>query len=264
MMKNVFKLNNVFLYYKRNILSMKKIVLFLYELFIFAPIFILATIVTAVTVMIGCLVGNRTFWGYYPPKYWSKLACRLALCKINVVRNGELDPNKSYIFVPNHQGAFDIFLIYGYLNQNIKWVQKQELRKLPFVGKASEIAGHVFVDQSNLKSMKDTIVKAEAELKKGSSMVIFPEGARTKTGKMGRFKRGAFIIAKEMNLEIVPVTVNGPYDLMKINTYFLNPCKLELIIHEPISTKDLNEDNMSEFIDNCREIVYSGLWEKYK
>jgi 1-acyl-sn-glycerol-3-phosphate acyltransferase len=100
-------------------------------------------------------------------------------------------------------------------------------------------------------------------LKEGSSMVIFPEGARTKTGKMGRLK-GAFIIAKEMNLEIVPVTVNGPYDLMKINTYFVNPCKLELIIHEPISTKDLNEDNMSEFIDNCREIVYSGLWEKYK
>ncbi|MDR3056824.1 MAG: 1-acyl-sn-glycerol-3-phosphate acyltransferase [Prevotella sp.] len=245
-------------------MSMKKIVLFIYELFIFAPIFVLATIITAVTVMIGCLFGNRKFWGYYPPKYWSKLACRLALCRIKVVRHSKLDPNKSYVFVPNHQGAFDIFLIYGYLNQNIKWVQKQELRKLPFVGKASEIAGHVFVDQSNLKSMKNTIVKAEAQLGKGSSMVIFPEGARTKTGKMGRFKRGAFVIAKEMNLEIVPVTVNGPFDLMKINTYLINPCKLELIVHEPISTKELTDDNMPEFINNCHEIVHSGLWEKYK
>lgn len=243
---------------------MKKIVLFLYELFIFAPIFVLATIITAVTVMIGCLTGNKTFWGYYPPRYWSKLACRLALCPIKVVRHAPLDPGKSYVFVSNHQGAFDIFLIYGYLNQNIKWVQKQELRKIPFVGKASEIAEHVFVDQANLKSMKDTISKAEAQLGKGASMVIFPEGARTKTGKMGRFKRGAFIIAKEMELEIVPVTVNGPFDLMKINTYLFNPCKLELIVHKPISTKDLNEDNMNEFINDCREIVHSGLWDKYK
>ena len=252
------------MYYEPNIMSVKKIVLFIYELFIFAPIFVLATIITAIIVMIGCLLGNRTFWGYYPPQYWSKLTCRLALCRIKVVRRGKLDTNKSYVFVPNHQGAFDIFLIYGYLNQNIKWVQKQELRKLPFVGKASEIAGHVFVDQSNLKSMKDTIVKAEAQLGKGSSMVIFPEGARTKTGKMGRFKRGAFVIAKEMDLEIVPVTVNGPFDLMKMHTYLLNPCKLELIVHEPISTKKLNDDNMPEFIGNCREIVHSSLWEKYK
>ncbi|MDU1892922.1 MAG: lysophospholipid acyltransferase family protein [Dysgonomonas sp.] len=243
---------------------MKKVLLFLYELFIFAPIFTLATIITAVTVMIGCLVGKRKFWGYYPPHYWSKLACRLSLCRINVIRHAELDPNKSYVFIPNHQGAFDIFLIYGYLNQNIKWVQKQELRKIPFVGKASEIAGHVFVDQSSLKSMKETITKAESQLGEGSSMVIFPEGSRTKTGKMGRFKRGAYIIAKEMNLEIVPVTVNGPFDLMKIGTYLLNPCKLELVVHKPISTENLTEDNMQDFINNTRDIVHSGLWEKYK
>lgn len=243
---------------------MKKVILFLYELLIFAPIFVLATIITAVVVMVGCMFGKSKFWGYHPPKYWSKLACRLALCRIKVVRKTKLDPNKSYVFVPNHQGAFDIFLIYGYLNQNIKWVQKQELRKIPFVGKASEIAGHVFVDQSSFKSMKETIVKAEKQLGKGSSMVIFPEGARTKTGKMGRFKRGAFIIAKEMGLEIVPVTVNGPYDLMKIKTYLINPTKLELIVHEPMSTDNLTDENMPEFIAKCRETVHSGLWGKYK
>ena len=248
----------------RNIMIMKKVFLFLYELLIFAPIFVLATFITAVTVMIGCLIGNREFWGYYPPHLWSKLTCRLALCRIKITRHAKLDPSQSYIFVPNHQGAFDIFLIYGYLNQNIKWVQKRELRKIPFVGKASEIAGHVFVDQANLKSMKDTIAKTEAQLSEGSSMVIFPEGARTKTGKMGRFKRGAFVIAKEMKLPIVPVTVNGPFDLMKIKTYLINPCKLELIIHEPIPTDNLTDDNMPEFIDKCREVTHSGLWDKYK
>lgn len=248
----------------RTIMSIKKAILFLYQLLIFAPIFVIATLITATTVMIGCLIGKRSFWGYYPPRLWSKLACRLALCRIKVTGQGNLDTNQSYIFVPNHQGAFDIFLIYGYLNHKIKWVQKQELRKIPFVGKASEIAGHVYVDQSSLKSMKETIEKAEKQLQDGSSMVIFPEGARTKTGQMGRFKRGAFVIAKEMGLPIVPVTVNGPFDLMKINTYLINPCKLELIIHEPISTDSLTDENMPEFIVNCSNIVHSALWDKYK
>lgn len=244
---------------------MRKVLFLLYEVFIFLPILVISTIVTAIVVMVGCTVTrNDKFWGYYPPMIWSKIICRAALCRIKVVRKGNLDPNQSYVFTPNHQGAFDIFLIYGYLGHNIKWVQKQELRKLPFVGKASEIAGHVFVDQSNLKSMKETISKAEAELQKGVSMTIFPEGARTYTGKMGRFKRGAFVIAKEMNLPIVPVTVNGPFYVMKIHTYLINPGKLELVIHDPIPTAGMSDEDIPALIDNCRQEVYSCLWEKYK
>lgn len=243
---------------------MKRIFFLLYEIFIFLPIFIPATILTATIVIIGCLVGDNKFWSYYPPKYWSKLACRLALCRIKVTNKATLDPNQSYVFTPNHQGLFDIFLIYGYLGQNIKWVQKQELRKIPFVGKACEIAGHVYVDQSSIKSGKETIIKAEQQLKGGISMTIFPEGARTYTGKIGRFKRGAFIIAKEMNLPIVPVTVNGPFDVMKIHTYLINPGKMELIVHEPIPTEGLSDDEIPQLVNKCREEVYSGLWEKYK
>lgn len=243
---------------------MKKVVFFLYEIFIFLPIFIPATILTALITIIGGLIGDRKFWGYYPAKYWSKLACRLALCRIKVVKKGNLDPNQSYVFTPNHQGMFDIFLIYGYLGQNIKWVQKQELRKIPFVGKACEIAGHVYVDHSNPRAMKATIDKAMEQIGGGVSMTIFPEGSRTKTGKMGRFKRGAFIIAKEMNLPIVPVTVNGPFDLMKIHTYLINPTKLELIIHDPIPTEGITDEEIPQLMEKCRNIVHSGLWDKYK
>ncbi len=243
---------------------MRKILCFLYEVFIFLPILIPATILTALTVMIGCMLGSPKFWGYYPPKYWSKLACRMALNKVNIIKSDKLEKDQSYVFVPNHQGAFDIFLIYGYLGHNIKWVQKQQLRKIPFVGKASEIAGHVFVDQSNLKSMKATIAKAKAQLGNGVSISIFPEGSRTSTGKMGKFKRGAFIIAKEMGLPVVPVTVNGPFDVMKIHTYIFNPGKLELIIHDPIPTVDLSDEDIPELMNKCHDIVYSGLWDKYK
>ncbi|WP_029903200.1 1-acyl-sn-glycerol-3-phosphate acyltransferase [Prevotella sp. 10(H)] len=243
---------------------MKKVVFFLYQLFIFAPIFILATIATAITVMIGCLVSKNSFWRYNPPRYWSKLACRLTLSKIKVTRKGTIDPKQSYVFVANHQGAFDIFLIYGYLGQNIKWMQKQELRKIPFVGKASEIAGHIFVDHSSLRSMLNSIDKAKSELTDGASVTIFPEGARTRTGKMDSFKKGAFVIAKQMGLPIVPITVNGPYDVMKINTYLINPSKMELVIHDLIPAETVEKESMNVLMDKCQSIIYSGLWEKYK
>lgn len=243
---------------------MRKFLCLLYEVFIFLPIGIAATIATAVTVMVGCVLGSRKYWGYVPPKWWSKLLCRLALNKIKVKSSDKLDKNQSYVFVANHQGAFDIFLIYGYLGHNIKWVQKHQLRKIPFVGKASEIAGHVFVDQSNLKSMKATIAKAKAQLGNGVSVAIFPEGSRTNTGKMGKFKRGAFIIAKEMGLPIVPVTVNGPFDVMKIHSYIINPGRLELVIHDPIPTDNITDEDIPALMNKCHEIIHNDLWDKYK
>lgn len=243
---------------------MRKIFSLLYEIFISLPILITLTVITAIVVMIGVTFGNKDFWSYYPPKYWSRIICYVSLCRVKVVKKGKLDPTKSYVFVPNHQSMFDVFLIYGFLGKNIKWVQKQELRKIPFVGKASEMAGHVFVDQSNLRNMKDTITKAEAQITEGVSMVVFPEGARTKTGKMGRFKRGAFIIAKEMNLSVVPITLNGPFDVMKIHTYLINPGKLELVIHEPISLESVTEEQLPTVMEEAREVIYKDLWDKYQ
>ena len=176
----------------------------------------------------------------------------------------KLDPRQSYVFVANHQGAFDIFLIYGFLNQNIKWIQKQSLRRIPFVGFASEKAGHVFVDNSNLATRGVTIERAKEQIADGVSMVIFPEGARTLTGKMGRFKRGAYHIAYDMKLPVVPITINGPYDVLKRNTHHLKPGRLELVIHAPIPTEGLTEADLPGLIDRSKEIIHSALWEKYK
>ena len=111
-----------------------------------------------------------------------------------------MEKKQSYVFVANHQGAFDIFLIYGFLGRNFKWMMKKGLRKIPLVGVACEYAHHIFVDKSGPSKIRASYDKAREELKEGMSLVVFPEGARTFTGHMGVFRRGAFMLADELQL----------------------------------------------------------------
>jgi 1-acyl-sn-glycerol-3-phosphate acyltransferase len=243
---------------------MKRILIFLYQWIILIPIFVVLTIITtSVMIIFSSIFGNK-FWGYYPPKWWARITCWLSLCRVNSSGHENLDKNTSYVFIANHQGAFDIFLTYGFLNQNIKWVQKASLRKVPFAGKASEIAGHVFVDNTSIASRRDTIIKAKKEIVGGVSMMMFPEGSRTKNGSLSPFRRGAYRIAMDMGLPIVPITINGPYDVLKVHSMKLTPGKLELIIHKPIPTAHLEQKDLRALMDQTKEIIHSGLWEKYK
>jgi 1-acyl-sn-glycerol-3-phosphate acyltransferase len=250
---------------------MKRFILLVYQFCLWLPLSLLLTIVTALTVTAGCFCGGERFFSYYPGVWWSKLICLFTLCPVKVVGKEKLDKKQSYVFVSNHQGAYDIFLIYGYIGQPIKWVMKQSLRKLPFVGKACEAAGFIFVDNSSPKAAAKTIKDAEEKLKNGASIAIFPEGSRTKTGKMGKFKKGAYQMALDLKLPIVPITINGSYEVMPIHSYFINPHKMELLIHDPIPTQQIDLDNIRDAAIKIRELVEvsgkeieSGLWEKYK
>ena len=130
-----------------------KVLYILYQLFIALPILLVLTILTAIVTIIGSWIGNPHFWGYYPGKIWSQLFCYVLLIPVKVVGHPEVLKKTSYVFVANHQGSFDIFLIYGFLGRNFKWMMKKSLRKMPFVGKACEAAGHIFVDKSGPKKV---------------------------------------------------------------------------------------------------------------
>jgi len=250
---------------------MKRFALLLYQVFIWAPLALVITLITAITVFVGCICGGERFFSYYPCVIWSRLMCAIALCPVKVVGKEKINKKHSYIFISNHQGIHDIFLIFGHIGQPIKWVMKQSLRKIPFVGLACEAAGYIFVDKSSPQAAAKTIRRAEEKLKNGVSIAICPEGSRTHTGKMGAFKKGAFQMALDLKLPIVPITINGSYEVMSINTYRITPCKMEVIIHDPIYVEEDRPENIRdltvkirELTDRSWEAVASGLWERYK
>jgi len=250
---------------------MKRFALIVYQVLIWSPLILVATLITAITTIIGCICGGERFFSYYPGALWARLFCIFTLCPVKVIGKEKLDKKQSYIFVSNHQGAYDIFLIYGYIGQPVKWVMKQSLKKIPLVGSACEAAGFIFVDNSSPQAAAKTINLAKEKLINGASIAIFPEGSRTYTGKMGVFKKGAYYMALDLKLPIVPITINGSYEVMPIGSHLINPHKMEMIIHDPIYLENVNTENIREVAvktreinDRSRGIIESALWEKYR
>lgn len=231
----------------------------IYQCIFMLPILMVATIITALTTIIASLLGGSRWWGYYPEIIWSRLWCWLTFVKVKVKGHENIDKKTSYVFVCNHQGAYDIFAIYGYLGHNFKWMMKASLRKIPFVGLACEKSGQIYVDKSSPSALRQTMERAEKQLSDGMSLVVFPEGARTKDGKLHKFKRGAFILADEFHLPIVPVTIDGSYKVMPRFAKLPKWGRINLTIHKPINPDSEGKYNLAEVMDKSRDAIASSL-----
>lgn len=177
-----------------------------------------------------------------------------------------MDKEQSYVFVSNHQSAFDIFLIYGFLGVPVKWLMKASIGKIPFVGAACRAAGFIFVDNSTPKAAAGSVKAAEDALRNGASIVVFPEGSRTHTGKMGLFKRGAYQIAVDQGLPVVPITLNGPFRVLPIGSLNLYRHRMEMTIHPAVQTGGYEKSHkgLQQMAAMTREIIASALWEEFK
>lgn len=241
---------------------MIKVVYYIYQFCVALPVFIVSTILTSVVTSVGCVLGDGHFWGYWPGKIWSHIVCGVLLIPVKVEGREHLVSGQSYVFVANHQGAMDIFLIYGYLCRNFKWMMKKSLRRVPFIGFACEKAHHIFVDKSGPSKVEETISQARETLKEGMSLVVFPEGTRTATGKVGRFKKGAFFLADQLQLPVVPLTIDGSFRILprqKGMLNFVNRHTLRLIIHEPILPQSKGDDNIRNLMQQSFEAVCKPL-----
>lgn len=235
----------------------------IYQWLIAFPILLVITTLTALVTIIGCSIGSGTFWGYFPAHIWSKCICTLWCVKVRVVGRENINKNTSYVFVSNHQGAFDIWALSGYLDHNFKWLMKASLEKIFLVGFACKKAGYIFVDDTNLRSIKETIKEAESTLQNGMSLVIFPEGSRTWDGKMIPFKRGAFMLASEFGLPVVPLTIDGAFQVMPRSSYNVRPGTITITIHEPVMP-DEKGFNTKVLMAKCREKINSSLPDELK
>lgn len=237
----------------------KLVFIYLYSIVVVLPLAIVATAITSITTTVMSTLFGDSKWGYLPPRLWSRFMCAIALVNVKVTGRENIVPNQSYIFVANHQSIYDIFLIYGFLEYPFKWIMKKEIQKIPLVGKACEAAGHIFINRTNPKAAAKSIELAAKKLTNGNSVVIFPEGTRSKDGEVGKFKRGAFMLATDLDLDVVPLTIKGAFEVMPPNSFVVFPGTIELSIHKPMHTDELTHQTLNPFVEQVREVVKSGL-----
>lgn len=235
----------------------------IYSFCIALPLFVVLTIFVASSVIIAAFLGDTKYVSYYVPKFWSKCACWLFLINVKVEGKENIKDNDSYVFLANHQGYYDIFLVYGYLGHNFKWMMKEYLKKIPFVGYSCVKSKQIYVGDS-ISSIGKAVQQARETLKGGMSMVIFPEGTRTFTGKLGTFKRGSFMLANEIGLPIVPITINGSFDVLSRNAKSISRGTLTLTIHKPITAEERQGKPSKAIMQNVYDIINSSLDEKYR
>lgn len=238
----------------------------LYQLLIFFPLFVVVTIFVALLTSLGCMVGLSRWFAFLPTRFWGWFTIRFLFLPVKVEGREHLRPGQSYIFAANHQGAFDIFLLSGFLGREFKWMMKASLRKVPFVGMACEKAGYIFVDKSSRKAVAKTMDDARQRLVGGTSLAVFPEGARTFSGHMGIFRRGAFQLADELQLPVVPITIDGCFDVMPRTKdfHFAQWHPLRLVIHPPIIPTSQGADNIKRTLEESYRIIMDALPERHQ
>ena len=187
-------------------------------------------------------------------RIWCRLLCKLNGVKVEIKGLEHLLKNQPQIFISNHQGYFDIFALSGYLPVQIRWVAKSSLFKIPFMGWAMTAAGYIPVTRTDRKKSYQAFLKTVEKVKEGCSVIIFPEGTRSKDGKVGPFKKGSNLIATRANSPMIPVTIVGSGEIIKKGSAMINPGSVQIILSSPVR-KHLEEKDANEVLNSIRETI---------
>lgn len=190
---------------------------------------------------------------------WSRLCCGIVPLKVNIRGRGNYKRNQPYVIVANHQSMADIPVVHGFLGLNIKWIMKNELRKVPIFGAACHRLGCIFVDRSNPQAAIQSIEAGRKKLSGKSSVLFFAEGTRSRDGKVMPFKKGAFRFAHETGLPILPITLKNSLAVLPSDSLDLIPGQVDIIVHPPIHILDARWADIEKTLKHTREIIASAL-----
>ena len=227
-----------------------------YKYLILIPLAVADTIVFTVFTWLLSLLSPKA--AGYAAKCWAKVIHWLTPMPVKLVGAENIKKGQSYVIVANHQSAYDIILVYGSLPIDFRWIMKQELRAVPCLGFACENCGHIFLDRSSARKAYRSIQRAKEILTGGTSVVIFPEGHRSGRPQMNEFKHGAFRMAFELGLPMLPVSIKDTCRVMPGGIETLFPARATLTIHPAVDV-NLYEGRRDELIKHLQDVIASAV-----
>lgn len=211
------------------------------------------TLIAVVYVPALMLFGlDKTVWMRKIFGYW---LIRVAFCRLKVC--GMVPKTKeARIYVANHQSMFDALMISAAIPENFSVIAKKSLKNIPVFGSIVKRMGFIFIDRKNHQESMGSVKVCAQKIRAGTSVLIFAEGTRTKTGEIGEFKRGAFILAQETKAPIIPVRISGAYEANPIGWQFF-PGLLTITFGNAITEKEYRNMTVGELSDLCRQRILS-------
>jgi len=192
-------------------------------------------------------------------RIWAQSILMVSRVHVSVQGLSNIEPDKSYIFMANHQSNFDIPVLLGCLPVQFRWLAKAELFKIPVFGRAMLGAGYVKIDRFNQESAFESIQEAARKMKDGVSVMIFPEGTRSKDGSIRPFPKGGFVIAVDSGVPIVPVVIRGTWSIMAKSSLQINHGQVEMTLAKPIDTTGYSRETKEELMDRVRTAICRGF-----
>ena len=188
-------------------------------------------------------------------RIWGRSILFVSRVKVSVKGLSNIDPSAPYIYMPNHQSNFDIPVLLGHLTVQFRWLAKVELFKIPIFGRAMRKAGYISIDRYHRESAFESLKVAAHKIKSGVSVLIFPEGTRSRDGKIRPFKKGGFVLAVDAGVPIVPVVIKGTRAIMPKGKFRVYPGHVSMVIQKPIDTSTYSRETKEALMESVRRVI---------
>lgn len=194
-------------------------------------------------------------------RFWAKSILIASGIKVTAKGLSNIDPAKSYIYMPNHKSNFDIPVLLAHLSGPFRWLAKAELFKIPLFGYAMKRVGSISIDRSDRKAAVESLDQVAKIIRSGVSVLIFPEGTRSQDCEIMPFKKGGFILAVDNGIPIVPIIIHGTGGIMSKNQLRITPGNVVIEIEKPVATQTYNRHTKDELMNKIHNII-SGAFQK--
>jgi 1-acyl-sn-glycerol-3-phosphate acyltransferase len=222
--------------------------------FYLIPAISVYTIVLGTLSLASSLLDRRGHLAHWCARTWSRLILATTGVRVHLEGLERLEPRRTYVFVSNHQSIYDIPILFWSLPYQLRIIAKASLGRFPFLGWHLRRSGHMLVDRSRPDRAR-IFAWASRLTADGLSLIVFPEGTRSRDGRVGRFKGGSFYLALEAGLPVVPLSVVGSRHVMLKGRLATYPGDVRLVVHEPIATAGLSGSDAKAFGERVRQVL---------
>jgi 1-acyl-sn-glycerol-3-phosphate acyltransferase len=194
-------------------------------------------------------------------RQWSRAVLWVGGVNVKVEWRGKLEPDQPYVIMANHQSSVDIWALFVALPLCIRMIAKKQLSRIPLFGWAMSAGRFIFIDRVNAIAARRSIEEAKNRIRGGQTVVLFPEGTRSRDGKLGAFKKGGFHLAIDAGVPILPVALKGTRETMPRGSLLLRAGRVQAIVGTPIPTAGLSETDRHKLLEQVRGCIAEMLGE---